>query len=386
MSFTFNTVTEIIHALKSGQFVILVDDENRENEGDLIIASDFITPEAVNFMAKEARGLICVSLDTEQVKRLDLPLMVKSEDNVSPHRTAFTVSVEASKGVSTGISAKDRAQTIKVVSDPKSQKEDIISPGHIFPIQAQKGGVLKRAGHTEASVDFCKLANLNPSAVICEVVNMDGTMSRAPELFKFAKKHQIKIGTIEDLIKYRMAHDSLVEERVQTSYQTGLGKDWTAHVFYDEINDREHLALTKGKINPQKSVLVRVQTSCITGDLFQDEFLSTGSYIRKSLDYINEEGTGVFVYLRMQNTISKYLDYHKLQKEKFDSKRIFKSDSKDYGIGAQILRALHISKIRLITNSKSKKIGLKGYGLTIEETVPIIEDEHGFQFISKDSK
>ena len=382
----FNTVTEIIHALKSGHFVILVDDENRENEGDLIMASDFITPEAVNFMAKEARGLICVALDPEQVTRLGLPLMVKDEDNASPHRTAFTISVEASKGVSTGISAKDRYQTIKVVSDPKSKKEDIISPGHIFPIQAQKGGVLKRAGHTEASVDFCKLASLNSSAVICEVVNSDGTMSRSADLFKFAKKHKIKIGTIEDLIKYRIAHDSLVEERVKTPYKTGLGKDWTAHVFYDEINDREHLALTKGRINPQKPVLVRVQTSCVTGDLFQDEFLPTGSYIKKSLDCINKEGSGVFVYLRMQNTISKYLDHHRLQKENFDSKRSFKSDGKDYGIGAQILRALNISKIRLITNSKSKKIGLKGYGLTIEETIPIIEGDNHFKVISKNSK
>ncbi len=383
---SFNTVTEIIHALKSGHFVILIDDENRENEGDLIIASDFITPESVNFMAKEARGLICVSLDSEQVKRLGLPLMVKTENNISPHRTAFTISVEASQGVSTGISARDRAQTIKVVSNPASKKGDIISPGHIFPIQAQKGGVLKRAGHTEASVDFCKLAGLNPSAVICEIVNSDGTMSRTPELFKFAKKHKIKIGTIEDLIKYRIAHDSLVEERVKTPYQTSLGKDWTAHVFYDGVNDREHLALTKGKINPHKPVLVRVQTSCVTGDLFQDEFLSTGSYIKKSLDYINKEGSGVFVYLRMQNTISKYLEYHKLQKEKFNSKRIFKSDNKDYGIGAQILRALHISKIRLITNSKSKKIGLKGYGLTIEETIPIVEDNNHFKIISRNSK
>ena len=382
----FNTVTEIVHSLKSGDFVILVDDEQRENEGDLIIASDFISPAAINFMSKEARGLICVSLEEKQAQRLGLSLMVKEEDNFSPHGTAFTVSVESAQGVSTGISAKDRAQTVKAVCDPLAKKEDIISPGHIFPIKAQNGGVLKRAGHTEASVDLCKLAGLNPSAVICELINPDGTMSRVPDLFKFAKKHGIKIGTIEDLIKYRTAHDSLVEERVKTPFKTQLGQDWMAHVFYDSINDREHVALVKGSINPQKSTLVRVQTSCITGDLFGDDFLQTGSYLQKSLDYINEEGSGIFVYLRMQNNISKYLDYHKLQIENFDSKRVFKSDSKDYGIGAQILKAFNISKIRLITNSKNKKIGLKGYGLTIEETISIPDKKNKFQLVLKKSR
>lgn len=380
---SFNTVTEIVDELKSGHFIILVDDENRENEGDLIIASDFITPEAVNFMTKEARGLICVSLEAEQVQRLELPLMVREEDNVSPNKTAFTISVEAAQGVSTGISAQDRAQTIKVVSNPKSLKANITSPGHIFPIRAQKGGVLKRAGHTEASVDFCKLAGLNPSAVICEIINPDGTMSRAPELFEFAKKHNIKIGTIEDLIKYRMANDSLVEKRISTPFQTGLGEDWKVHVFYDEINDREHLALTKGVINPQKSVLVRMQTGCITGDMFQDMFLTTGSYLQKSLEMINQEGSGVLVYLRMQNSISKYVEYHKLQVENYNTNRRLASDSKDYGIGAQILRALGISKIRLIANSNNKKIALKGYGLTIEKTLLIPEDKNKFKTVSK---
>jgi len=383
----FNTVSELIHSLKQGQFVILVDDENRENEGDLIMASDFVTPQAVNFMAKEARGLICVSLDSNQVKRLGLSLMVTKEDNTSPHKTAFTVSVESATGISTGISAKDRAQTIKVVSNPQSTKEDIISPGHIFPIQAQKGGVLKRAGHTEASVDFCKLAGLRPSAVICEVINSDGTMARIPELFKFAKKHQIKIGTIEDLIKYRMAHDSLVEEKIKTPFQTGLGPDWMAYVFYDSINDREHLALTKGTINPEKPVLVRVQTSCVTGDLFQDQMLPTNLYIQKSLELINEAGAGVFVYLRMQNNISRYIEYHKMQIQKKNPTKTFHSDGKDYGIGAQILRALNISKIHLITNSKSKKIGLKGYGLTVTDTIPICEkNHHKLQILSKNFK
>ena len=273
---SFNTVKDIVEDIKKGRFIILIDDESRENEGDLIIASDFISPEAINFMSKEARGLICVSLSEEQAKRLSLHLMVREDENRSPHRTAFTVSVEAAKGVSTGISDSDRAHTIKVLCDPKSQAKDIISPGHIFPIRAQKGGVLKRAGHTEASVDFCKIAGLTPSAVICEIVNPDGTMARIPELLKFAEKHNLKIGTIEDLIKYRLAHDSLVEERSKTHFQTGLGKDWKLSVFYDVVNDREHLALVKGEINSHKAVLVRVQTSCLTGDPFSGCFSTNG--------------------------------------------------------------------------------------------------------------
>lgn len=369
----FNSVEEIVEDLKKGKFIILVDDENRENEGDLIIASDFVTSEAINFMTREARGLVCVSLSTEQAKRLSLSLMVREEENFSLHRTAFTVSVEAAKGVSTGISAADRARTVKVVCDLKSKPEDIISPGHIFPIRAQKGGVLKRAGHTEASVDFCKLAGLNPSAVICEIVNPDGTMARIPELLKFSQKHNLKIGTIESLIKYRLAHDSLVEERAQTSFQTGLGENWRLFVFYDSINDREHLAFVKGKINSKKAVLVRVQTSCLTGDLFQDEFLPTGKYLKKAIDCINKEGSGVLVYLRMQNNLSRFVEYHKSKREVKGSSLTLKSDSKDYGIGAQILRALGISKIHLITNSTKRRIGLKGYGLTIEKVVPLFE-------------
>ena len=369
----FNSVEEIIEDLKKGQFVILIDDENRENEGDLIIASDFVTPEAINFMSKEARGLICVSLTTKQVQRLSLPLMVREEENFSPHKTAFTVSVEAAKGVSTGISAADRTQTVKIVCNPSSQPSDIISPGHIFPIRAQQGGVLKRAGHTEASIDFCILADLNPSAVICEIVNSDGTMARIPELLKFAKKHNLKIGTIESLIKYRLAHDSLVKEMVQTPFQSGLGKDWSLSVFYDEINDREHLAFVKGKIDSNKAVLVRVQTACLTGDLFQDELLPTGKYLRKAIQCINKEGSGVLIYLRMQNNLSKFVEYHKNQKGFEDSPLVLKSDSKDYGIGAQILRALGISKIKLIANTSSKRIGIKAYGLTIVETLPLFE-------------
>ena len=367
----FHSVKEILEEIKQGRFVILIDDENRENEGDIIIASDFITAPAINFMTKEARGLVCVSITEDQAKKLSLPLMVKEEDNFSPHQTAFTISVEAAKGVSTGISASDRAQTVKVLCNPNSTPSDIISPGHIFPIRAQKGGVLKRAGHTEASVDFCKLAGLNPSAVICEIVNPDGTMARIPELLKFANKHGLKIGTIESLIQYRLEHDSLVEERLKTPFQTGLGKNWSLSVFYDSVNDREHLVCVKGQINTKKAVLVRVQTSCLTGDLFQDKLLPTGIYLQKAIERINQEGSGVLVYLRMQSALSKFVEYHKSKTEDKNSSLSLKSDEKDYGIGAQILRALGISQIKLITNKSSKRIGLKGYGLSIQEAIPL---------------
>ena len=367
----FHSVKEILEDLKKGRFIILIDDENRENEGDLIIASDFITPTAINFMTKEARGLVCVAISTKQAKQLSLQLMVREEENFSLHKTAFTVSVEAAKGVSTGISAADRAQTVKALCDPNAQPEDIISPGHIFPIRAQKGGVLKRAGHTEASVDFCRLAGLNPSAVICEIVNPDGTMARIPELLEFAKKHNLKIGTIESLIKYRLTNDSLVEERIKTPFQTELGKGWSLSVFYDSVNDREHLVLVKGKINPKKPILVRVQTSCLTGDLFQDKLLPTGKFLYSAIRKINQEGTGVLVYLRMQNSLSKFMEYH--QKEYVEASLTLRSDDKDYGVGAQILRALGINQIRLITNNPTRRIGLKAYGLMIEETVPLPE-------------
>ena len=364
----FYAISELINELKQGRMVIIVDDEGRENEGDLVMAAQFITPSAVNFMIREARGLVCVSLTSEQVKRLGLPLMVNQRDNFSPNQTAFTVSVETTQGISTGISVDDRARTIQTVSDPSSTPGDIISPGHIFPIRAQNGGVLKRAGHTEASVDLCRLAGLTPAAAICEITNEEGRMARTKELFDFAKKHHLKIGTIEDLIKYRMANESLVTEKLKTPFATNLGDNWMAHVFYDEVNNREHLALVKGKVDSKKPVLVRVHSSCLSGDLFQDRFLQSGPSLQKALEYINREGQGILVYLRMQNQISKQLEFHKRQ---WKEKSSFPFDSRDYGIGAQILRAFGISKIRLITNSGSKKIGLKGYNLSIVETVPI---------------
>ena len=365
----FNQVKDIVEDLRAGKMIILVDDESRENEGDLVLATDFVTPEAVNFMIREARGLVCVSLTTEQVKKLQLPLMVNQESNFSPNKTAFTVSVEAAKGVSTGISVSDRAHTIRVVSNPQSTEKNIISPGHVFPLRAQGGGVLKRAGHTEASVDFCQLAGLTPAAVICEITNKNGSMARTKELFEFADKHHLKIGTIEDLIEHRLSHETLVKEKIRTPFSTDLGKNWTVCVFYDKINDREHFALIKGTLNPEKPVLVRVHSSCLSGDLFQDNILSSGAPLSKSLDLINKEGQGVVIYLRMQNQISKQVEFHK--KQLAGKNPAFYLDSRDYGIGAQILRSLGISKIRLLTNSQSKKAGLKGYGLTIVDTLAV---------------
>ena len=380
---SFNTAAEIVEDLRSGKMFVLMDDEGRENEGDLVLAADFAAPEAVNFMIREARGLVCVALTAKQIQRLQLPLMVNQKDNFSQNKTAFTVSVEAASGVSTGISAPDRARTIRVVSHPESSKEDIVSPGHIFPLRAQEGGVLKRAGHTEAGVDFCRLAGLNPAAVLCEITNESGSMARTKDLFAFAKKHRLKIGAIEDLIEHRLSHETLVQERIRTPFSTGLGSDWTAFVFYDKINDREHFALVKGRIEEAKPVLVRVHSSCLSGDLFQDRLLQSGASLQKSLKLIEREGCGAAVYLRMKDQISKQLKQQKRraeagagleaapEKAPAEGGVSFMTDRRDYGIGAQILRALGVSKIRLLTDSPVKKAGLKGYGLTVEETVPL---------------
>ncbi|MBX3021658.1 MAG: 3,4-dihydroxy-2-butanone-4-phosphate synthase [Bdellovibrionales bacterium] len=380
---SLNSIPEIIEDIKSGKAVILVDDEDRENEGDLIIAADYITPQMVNFMALEARGLICLSLTSEQITRLDLPLMTKDENNRSPNRTAFTVSIEAAKGVSTGISAADRALTIKVAANPSARPEDIIVPGHVFPIRAQDGGVLKRAGHTEASVDLARMAGLNPAAVICEIMNPDGTMARMPELLEFAKKHSIKIGTIESLIRYRIQNESFLVERAQAQLPSRFGKDFRIHVFENTLDGREHVAVVKGSIDPDQPVLVRVHSECIMGDVFRSLRTRSGDYLEESLNRIQDEGTGVFIYLRLedmgQRLRNRVLSYHQMDQGEAvteESKKVFRSDDRDYGIGAQILRALGVRKLRLITNSHAKRVGLKGYGLEIVEEVSLpIETE-----------
>ncbi len=373
-----NTIPEIIADIKAGRPVILVDDEDRENEGDLIVAADDITPELVNFMAMEARGLICLSLTSEQIDRLELPLMTKDEHNRSPNRTAFTVSIEAARGVSTGISAADRSHTIKVAASPSAQPSDIIVPGHVFPIRAQDGGVLKRAGHTEASVDLARLAGLNPAAVICEIMNPDGTMARMPQLLTFAHKHGLKIGTIESLIRYRIQNESFLLERAQARLPCRFGNDFTIRVFENQLDGREHVALVKGPIHPEKPVLVRVHSECLMGDVFGSLRTRTGEYLELSMKRIQEEGQGVLVYLRLedmgQRLRNRVLSYRQIDEGGVptdESRKVFQSDDRDYGIGAQILRALGIRKLRLITNNSSKRVGLKGYGLEIVEEIAL---------------
>ena len=376
----FNTVPELIADLKLGRMIIIVDDENRENEGDLVLPTDFVNSEAINFMSLQARGLICVSLIHEQVERLGLSLMVDSENNRSPNKTAFTVSVEAAHGISTGISAADRAQTIKVVANINSDKNDIITPGHVFPIRSHKGGVLKRAGHTEASVDFCRLAGLNPAAVICEIINPDGSMARVPDLKQFSEKHNIKIGTIEDLIRYRITHESFVEEKIAVPFQSDIYEGFTLRVYQDKINNLEHLVFSKGNIDDTQPVLTRVHSACLTGDLFGGQVTRSGQYLRYSLEKINRDGRGVLIYLclesidnRLVNRIKSYLNCSKDKGSFRKKKKLFPlmMDEKNYGVGAQILRSLGVTKLRLLTNSSQKRVGLKGYGLEIVETVPL---------------
>lgn len=354
---TLNTSAELIEDIRSGKMVILVDDEDRENEGDIIIAADYVTPQMVNFMAVEARGLICLSLTSEQIDRLQLPLMVKGENNRAVNHTAFTVSIEASRGVSTGISAADRAHTIKVAANPAAEPMDIIVPGHIFPLRAQDGGVLKRAGHTEASVDLARLAGLNPAAVICEIMNPDGTMARMPELLKFAEKHQVKIGTIEDLINHRIATETFVEEVSVLPFPTKLGQQFRLHLFRNRLDGCEHLALVKGDIQGPEPVLVRVQLESVVGDVFHGLPAPSSEYLNAAMAAIDKIGRGVLVYLRDQNSLQRSLQNKALP-----------MDERDYGVGAQILRALGLHKICLLTNNQAKRVGLKGYGIEIVDT------------------
>ncbi len=373
-----NSIPELIEEIKAGKPVILVDDEDRENEGDLILAADYVTPQAVNFMAVEARGLICLSLPSEQIDRLGLPLMTKDDMNRSPNRTAFTVSIEAAKGVSTGISAADRALTIKVASRPSAQPQDIIVPGHIFPIRAQEGGVLKRAGHTEASLDLVRMAGLNPAAVICEIMNPDGTMARLGQLVEFAERHQIKIGTIESLIKFRIQTESFLIERAQALMPCRYENDFGIHVLENQLEGREHVALVKGKIDPSQPILVRVHSECLMGDIFGSLRTRSGEYLDLSMKRISEEESGVIVYLRLEDMgfrlRQRVQTYHRMdlgESPNEESRKVFRSDDRDYGIGAQILRALGVSKLRLITNSSAKRVGLKGYGLEIVEEIAL---------------
>ena len=372
-----STIKEAIVDIKSGRMVILVDDEDRENEGDLCMAAEFVTPEAINFMAKYGRGLVCLSLSEDLADKLNLHPMVV--DNRSCFGTAFTVSIEAKRGVTTGISAADRATTIKTAVADDVTPDDVVSPGHIFPIRAKKGGVLVRTGQTEGSVDLARLAGLKPAGVICEIMKDDGTMARMPDLEIFAKEHDLKIVTISDLIQYRMQHESLIRRAAAAMIPTIFGGQFKIVVYENDVDDMKHVALVKGDIGPDDEVLVRVHSECLTGDVFGSERCDCGHQLHRAMEMVDEAGKGIIVYMHQEgrgiglvNKIKAYeLQEHGKDTVEANISLGFKADLRDYGIGAQILADLGVKKMKLMTNNPKKIVGLEGYGLTVTERVPI---------------
>lgn len=359
MSEKLSSIEDIIADAKSGRMFILVDDEGRENEGDLIIPAEKADADAINFMAKNGRGLICLALEKERVEALGLSLM--SQKNQSRHQTAFTVSIEAKEGVTTGISAADRAQTVKVAIDAARGVNDIATPGHVFPLIARKGGVLVRAGHTEAAVDIARLAGLNPSGVICEIMNDDGTMARMPDLLEFAEKHDLKIATIADLIAYRRKNDRLVKREVETTLKSKYGGEWKMIIYVNTVEYAEHIALVKGEVKPDEPTLVRVHALDVLSDVLGDTESGKGG--QRSMEIISENGSGVVVLIREPNRKS-LSDSIKRREQKEPAKK--KKSLRDYGIGAQILLDLGVRDMILLTNSKRTVVGLEGYGLSIK--------------------
>jgi 3,4-dihydroxy 2-butanone 4-phosphate synthase/GTP cyclohydrolase II len=369
------TIEEALKEIRAGRMVILVDDEDRENEGDLCMAAETVTPEAINFMAKYGRGLICLSMTAAKIDSLDLPLMV--DHNTSPFQTGFTVSIEARCGVTTGISAADRATTILTAVAEDAKPRDLVRPGHVFPLRGREGGVMVRAGQTEGSIDLARLAGLKPAGVICEIMDEDGTMARMPALEKFSEKHGIGICTIADLIEYRMRTESFVKRAAQTIIPTAIAGEFKAIVYENDVDDLLHVALVKGDIDPEKPTLARVHSECLTGDIFGSLRCDCGEQLHAALEMIDQEGCGVLLYIRQEgrgiglvNKIKAYaLQEQGLDTVEANEKLGFKADMRNYGIGAQILVDIGVKKMKLITNNPKKMIGLEGYGLSVVEQV-----------------
>jgi len=379
------TVEEAIEEFRAGRFVIITDDESRENEGDLVVAAQFATAESINFMARYGRGLICMPMTGERLDELGIPMQVSPQDNGSLFGTAFTVSVEARSGVTTGISAADRAETVRVLIHPQTTKRDLAMPGHLFPLRAREGGVLVRAGQTEAAVDLAKLAGLYPAGLVCEIMNEDGTMARLPDLQEFAKEHGLKIVSVEQMIAYRHQHERLVERVTETVIPTLYGS-WKAIAYRSIVDPDEHVALVMGDVDEGEPVLVRMHSQCVTGDVFQSMRCDCGEQLEKAMQLIGEEGRGVIVYMRQEGRgigFHNKLRAYALQDDGLDTVEAnealgFEADRRDYGIGMQILQDLGLSKIRFLTNNPRKRLGLEGYGLEMVERVPIIVEPNEF--------